>query len=242
MSERTLLITGASFATKENGWFEMGCRTLGITPLNRAAGGESIANTANRMASGTLYTKVELEMIDALVINQVHDRDVFDPSQLLPSWTDYAPPFERTKYAAAYDYVIKRYLADCYALRDEPTSRYYQTQAGKPAVIILTTHWHDARTVYNASVRQLAVKWGLPLVEFDKYIGFSKDTPHPVTGEQHSLLFSLDKQALGNVTYGWHPARGEHAYIQRRMAAIFSDLARRVLPVASNEASIAVID
>ena len=84
---------------------------------------------------------------------------------------------------------------------------------------------------YNTTIRQLGAKWGLPVVEFDKYIGFSKDSPHPVTGEQHSLLFSTDTQKTGGVTFGWHPKRGEDSYIQQRMAAIFADTLRRVLPL-----------
>jgi len=226
-----ILLTGASFASPQNTWFEMGCRSLGVTAINRAIGGEAIANTANRMAKGTLYSPEELEAMDALVIMQVHDEDVFDPSQLKPSWTDYETPFNKTNYAAAYDYVIKRYLAECYALRDNPKSRFYQTKSGKPAVIILCTHWHDARVTYNTTIRQLGAKWGLPVVEFDKYIGFSKDTPHPVTGEQISLLHAADTQKTGGVTYGWHPERGEDSYVQQRMAAIFADTLRRVLPL-----------
>lgn len=226
-----VLLTGASFASKENTWFEMGCRSVGVTAINRAIGGEAIANTANRMDKGTLYSPEELETMDALVIMQVHDRDVFDPSQLKPAWTDYETPFNKTNYAAAYDYVIKRYISECYALREKPGSRFYQTQSGKPPVIILCTHWHDARVTYNTTIRQLAAKWGLPLVEFDKNIGFSKDTPHPVTGKQVSLLYATDTQTTGGVTYGWHPKRGEDSYVQQRMAAIFADTLRRVLPV-----------
>jgi len=72
----TILLSGASFANEPNGWFELGCERLGATPLNRAIGGEAIANTANRMKEGTLYSAEELEMIDAFVIMQVHNRDV----------------------------------------------------------------------------------------------------------------------------------------------------------------------
>ena len=43
----TLLLTGASFASPENGWFELGCESLDAVPVNRAVGAEAIANTAN---------------------------------------------------------------------------------------------------------------------------------------------------------------------------------------------------
>lgn len=228
-----LLLTGASFASPQNTWFEMACRELGVPAVNRAVGGESIANTANRMADGTLYSKAELETIDALVIMQVHNRDVADESRLRPSWTDYTTPFDRSNYAGAFDYVIKRYIAECYALRDEPASRYYKSKGGKPAVIILCTDWHDARVTYNTSIRKLGERWGLPVVEFDANIGFSKNTPHPVTGEPVSLLFATDTQKIDGVTYGWHPVRGEASHVQQRMAAIFAARVRGLIPSSS---------
>lgn len=227
----TILLTGASFASPQNGWFEIGCRKLGATPINRAVGGEAIANTANRMEDGTLYSPEELEIIDALVIMQVHNKDVYEELQLKDSYTDYELPFDRSNYAAAYDYVIKRYITECYELRNNPKSRYYNTPYGKPAVIVLCTHWHDCRTVYNESVRKLAQKWGLPLIEFDKYISFSKNMLHPVTQEPFSTLYSTDTQETEGVVYGHHPIRGEQSYIQQRMAAIFVDTMMKILPI-----------
>ena len=226
-----LLLTGASFASSHNSWFEIGCRHLNAQPINRAVGGEAIVNAANRMVEGTLYSFEELDQIDALVIMHVHDRDVFRESALLPDYRDYPTPLTRDNYAIAYDYVIKRYLTECYELRNNPKSRYYGSEIGKPAVIVLCTHWHDDREVFNLSVRKLAEKWGFPLVEFDKNIGFSKNVLHPVTGEQPSLLYAKDSRTADGVKYGWHPKRGEHEFIQQRMAAIFVDLMKKVLPI-----------
>lgn len=226
-----ILITGASFASPQNTWFELGCKELNATPVNRAIGGEAIANTANRMIDGTLYSLEELDAMDAFVIMQVHNRDVFDETQLMPKYTDYATPFDRSNYAAAYDYVIKRYLSDCYNLKDNPKSKYYGTKFGKPANIVLCTNWHDARVTYNASIRKVAQKWGIPLVEFDNYIGFSKNVHHPVTNDQYSLLYSYDTQIIEGVKYGLHPDRGEDKYIQQRMAAIFANAMKNVLPI-----------
>lgn len=226
----TILLTGASFASPQNGWFEIGCRQLDARALNRAIGGESIADTANRMAEGTLWNAGELDEMDALVIMQVHNRDVSATGGLKEKYTDYTTPFYRSNYAAAFDYVIKRYQSECYALKDDPKSKYYGTKSGKPAVIVLCTDWHDARTTYNAAIRRLAARWGLPLVEFDRNIGFSKDTPNPATGTQQSLLHAQDTQTIEGVAYGWHPQRGQDKYIQQRMAAIFTDTMRRILP------------
>lgn len=229
-NQYTFLLTGASFASPNNGWFEVGCDVLGARPLNRAIGGEAIADAANRMAEGTLYSREELEEFDALVIMQVHDRDVFDESQLKADYADYEMPFDRSNYAAAFDYVIKRYLTECYNLKFEENSKYYKTKYGKPAVIVLCTDWHDGRMTYNTSVRKLAEKWGFPLVEFDRLIGFSKNTFHPVTGEQVSRLYTNDQQTIDGETYGWHPENGTDKYLQRRMGAIFADTIRKIFP------------
>lgn len=227
----TVLLTGASFASSANGWFEIGCRHIQARALNRAVGGEAIANAANRMAQGTLYSADELDDLDALVIMQVHNRDVFDQSQLMEDYTSYQVPFDRTNYAAAYDYVIKRFISECYQLKNNPKSKYFGTKCGKPAVIVLCTDWHDGRTIYNSSIRKLAAKWGFPLIEFDKYIGFSKNTPHPVTKGQTNMLYAKDTQKIDGVEFGAHPERGEDKYIQQRMASIFVDLMRKILPL-----------
>ncbi|MDR3061046.1 MAG: DUF5040 domain-containing protein [Dysgonamonadaceae bacterium] len=227
-----ILLTGASFASPENGWFEIACRELHANPMNRAIGGEAIANTANRMADGSLYTREELENMDAMVIMQVHDRDVFENSGIKENFQDYMIPFDRNNYAAAFDYVIKRYLSDCYELRNDSTSKYYKTRSGKPAVIVLCTNWHDGRPLYNHSVRKLAEKWGLPLVKFDEYIGFSRNSLHPVTKKQVSLIYAQDEQVMdkGDI-FGWHPVRGENSYIQQRMAAVFAEEMKNILPL-----------
>lgn len=230
-TEYHILLTGASFASSQNGWFEIGCRHLNAHPINRAVGGEAIINTANKMIDGTLYSFDEFNDLDALVIMHVHNRDVFDESQLLSDYKEYATPFDRTNYARAFDYVIKRYIGECYELKNNPKSTYYGTQAGKPAVIVLCTDWHDARITYNTAIRKLAQKWGIPLVEFDKQIGFSKNGPHPTTRQQFSLLHSKDNQTIEGTKYGWHPDRGEDKYIQQRMAAIFVETMRKVLPI-----------
>jgi len=218
----TFLLSGASFAAEVNGWFEIGCERLDATALNRAKGGTAIADMANQMNDGTLYFTEELDELDALIIMHVVDKDVYNEEELQKSYKDYKVPFDRSNYAAAFDYVIKHYISDCYNLKYNKDSKYYNSENGKPAVIILTTNWHDGREVYNDSVRKLAEKWGLPLVEFDKYIGFSKETLHPVTDEHISLLYAKDKMTVRNGdVHGWHPLRGKEEYIQKRMASIF---------------------
>lgn len=232
-NDLNILLTGASFATPSNGWFEYGCKLINANPINRAIGGEAIASTGNRLRKGTLYSKEELEDIDAFVIMQVHEQDVYDPAQLKARYTDYETetPFKRVNYAAGYDYVIKRYITECYNLKNDSTSKYFGTESGKPVVIILCTHWHDGRTLYNRTIRKLADKWGFPLIEFDKYMGFSKNQKHPVTDAQISLLYSIDSQKINEELFGWHPLKGQDQYIQQRMGNIFADLVRKILPI-----------
>lgn len=226
----TALLTGASFASPQNTWFEQGCKELDIIPINKAIGGESITETANRMYDGTLYTLEELEEIDFFVIMQVHNRDVFNGYNFKTDYNLYKLPFEkRVDYAEAFDYVIKKYIADCYNLKDNPNSKYYKRSNGKPATIVLCTDWHDARETYNNSIRQLSSKWGLPLVEFDINIGFSRKSVHPVTGKQQSLEYASDTQTINGIEYGWHPIRGEEAYIQKKMARIFANKMKQLI-------------
>lgn len=225
----TILLSGASFAESNNKWFEMGCRALHAIPINRAVSAESIAHTANKMLDGTLYTPEEFDNIDVFVLMQVHEKDVYNEANLKENYKDYKTPFDASDYAICYDYVIKRYISDCYNQKFNPKSRYYNTPYGKPASIVLCTHWHDSRPIFNTSVRKLAEKWGFPVVEFDRYIGFSKNQKHPVTGKQYSLIYTGDSQETHGEVFGWHPPHGEHSFIQQRMAAIFADTLRKIL-------------
>lgn len=231
-NDYTLLLTGASFASPNNGWFELGSKHLNAKAINRAIGGEAIADTANRMAKGELYSSEELEEVDAFIIMQVHEKDVANTTGLRENYTDYEVPFDRSDYAAAYDYVIKKYLTDCYNLKFDEKSKYYNTPFGKPAIIVLSTHWHDSRVIYNDAIRILADRWGFPVIEFDKNIGFSKSKVHPVTKEQMSKLFTNgNNETTHGVQHGWHPESGEDKYIQQRMAAVFADTMRKTLPL-----------
>lgn len=232
--KHTILLTGASFATADNGWFELGVRELKAKGINKAVPSESIADTANKLANGELYTTEELDEMDAFVIMQVHDRDVASLDSIKENYEDYILPFDRweSDAAAAFDYSIKRYYADCYNLKFNEKSKYFDTSHGKPVIIVLATHWHDSRTLLNSSVRVLAERWGFPVIEFDKNIGFSRSTIHPITKEQVSKQHTdWNFETIDGVEYGWHPAKGRQAYIQQRMAAVFADQMRSILPI-----------
>ena len=213
------LLAGASFAVPENGWFELVCEAFNAEPMNKAVSGEAIYHTAQDMFNGTFYTADELERTDAFIIMHVHNRDVAATNGIKENYEDYTYDDIRQSYPLAYDYVIKKYKADCRALKDNPASKYYGTADGKPATIILCTHWHDARTTYNAAIRTLAERWGLPLVKWDDNIGFTRNQPDP-DGSQPSLRYAQDTERIARVEYGWHPLRGKGQYIQQKMAWI----------------------
>ena len=129
-------------------------------------------------------------------------------------------------FTEAFDYVIKGYTALCQSLENNPKSKWYGTEGGKPVDIIVCTHWHDARRTYNSSVRKLDKKWDcVRLCKFDEQIGFTMYKPDPVTGKQISVYYAHpDKngtEIMDGVEYGWHPRRGRNSEIQQRMADIF---------------------
>lgn len=216
------LLTGASFAFSENEWFSYVCNSLGITGYNKAVSGETMQNTAQKMHDGTLYTQEEFEDFDIFLIFHSHNQIVTDATNLKENYEDYVFPL--TDRSAQWDYVLKKYAAECYAARLNENSKWYGTKYGKPCRIVVCTHWHDARTIFNDSIRDLQSKWGFTLCELDKRIGFSKNQIHPVTGEQVSILHcdnpSGDTEVIDGVTYGWHPTRNKGAYIQHKIASI----------------------
>lgn len=218
----TFLLTGASFGVPENSWFEMGCEALDATPINKSVSGEAIRHTAISMYNGNFYSTAELDAVDVFIIMHVHNLNVADTAVIKEDYTQYTIEDINRDYAAAYDYVIKKYRNDCFKLKNDPESKYYGTKNGKPALIVFCTHWHDARTIYNSSIRILAEKWGFPLIRWDENIGFTKNVLD-LDGKQPSLKYCRDTETIKDITYGWHPVIGKGEYIQEKLAEIFID-------------------
>lgn len=258
----TILLSGASFATANgtdsgwdaeingyNRWFETACKELNIRGINHAIGGQSIINTARMMLDanlsqphGSLFMdngKDVFDDIDVFVIMHVHNQNVlYTGDKTLADYKEGGI----TTYAEAYDYVIKQYMEWCIDTKNTEASKYYGLQYGKPCQLLLCTHWHDARTVFNNSVRKLCVKAGIPLCEFDRKIGFSKNYPEP-NGNQVSIYHCWDsnaevgtgaKEEIDGRIYGWHMQKPTYTsideyklpYIQRKMANIFKETIR----------------
>ena len=230
---QSVYIIGASIAYPENTWFEMGCEQLGMMPINRAVSGTRPTESAIQMSRGEEYSFEELDSFDVFAIMHCHEMEVCDESKLLADYNDYEVQVD-IDYSQAFDYIIRRYIDDCRALEYNPASQWYGIKGGKPVKIILCTHWHDARVVYNASVRRLVERWReyATLCPFDTEIGFTKDVPDQ-NGQQVSLQFACnginDTEELYGVVYGWHPTRGCDAEIQQRMARIFAKALQRCL-------------
>lgn len=226
--KKGVLLTGASFAYSGNQWFGMVCEKLGIVGFNKAESSLTIAtSTAQRMHDGTLYSAEEFEQFDVFLIFHSHNEKVSNTENLKTNYEEYTFPI--TDKSVAWDYVLKKYAADCYAAKDNPNSRWYGTKYGKPFIVAACTNWHDSRTVFDDSIRELRDKWGFHLIELDKNIGFSKNQVHPITGEQVSILYSVDTQVIDGVTYGWHPTREPNAYAQVRIAQIVSEELAKLL-------------
>ena len=227
------LLAGASFAVPENGWFELVCEAFNAEPLNKAVSGDAIKHTASDMYYDRFYTTEELDRVDAFIIMHVHNQDVASTNGIKENYEDYTYD-EIQQYNTAYDYVIKRYKADCYNLKFNPESRYYQTENGKPATIILCTHWHDSRISYNQAIRTLAERWQLPLIKLDDNIGFTRKVLDE-DGRQPSLKYAADTEKIYDITFGWHPLRGKEQYIQQKIAQIaMEELSNLFTPVPAS--------
>lgn len=249
-----LLGLGASFmrgnATGDgtnNSWLHTLASKIGINCYNDASGGTNICYHANRLFAGTILGTGNAPIADvsAVLIMHTHNKDVYTLPEPFASYSvaDYESnvlPFSTTtgdelpslEYAKAFDYCIKKIIA---LYKNKVSSveyvssvaSYMGTYVPKPCQIVLATHWHDARTIYNESVRKLALKWGIPLVRFDDKIGFTKDQLNPSTGAQASIEYvgnvdgASPLETINGVVYGWHPMCGSaDVYIQRKMASI----------------------
>lgn len=187
---KNIALCGASFAFPANGWFEKSANDLGFTPFNIAESGTIIKDFAKNYSKylpGDMVSKIDL-----LVIMYTHNYDVYDGSDLKDNYTEYTD-FDSLSYAACYDYVIKRFLAE--------RASYHKLTSN----VLLCTHWHNARTTYNDSIRKLSSKWGFPLVEFDKNIGVTATVNHPtltsVDGKKlsPSVVLSLTESQIADI-------------------------------------------
>lgn len=228
----TLMITGASLAYSGNAWFGKANEKLGTIGINKARSGVGTPkNDAPLIWSGTFMTDAEFEASDVFSFQYASQSNLDSLDGLKPTAQDYVAGFNISNPVEAFasyseaqclDFILKFWQQKCYEQRNNPNSKWYGTAHGKPFRLMFVTHWHDSRTNYNNAIRVVAERWGAGVCEFDKKIGFSKNSPL-ADGTQVSTLYSEDTAEDSGVVYGWHPKRGDAGeYIQNRLASIYA--------------------
>lgn len=225
----TVIAMGASLMSPDNSWFGDGCLMAKCNSINRAVGGLVPVDFAEKLWKHSFCTLEEFEKVDILAIQLANAGNVYECDSLKDCVSDYTKnfifntptnPFKKYNNAQLLDYILKMWKEMCERQQYNYKSKWFNHPNGKPFKVILVTHWHDARTDYNQSVRLLAKKWNIPVCEFDTKIGFSKDNPLP-DGTQVSATYAIDFEKINGVVYGWHPKKDHE--IQDRMAAIFAE-------------------
>lgn len=145
------------------------------------------------------------------------------------------------RYAAGYDYLLKKYALDCYNLRLNPDSKYYGTKSGKPVVIVCTTQWHDGYVRFNEGIKKMAKRHGAIVCDVANNVGFSYLQTDPTNDDSIRWgALHCNNAAIGSgndtetipihgVMYtgmGWHPTRQWDCYIQMKRAQILAETMR----------------
>ncbi|SHJ65808.1 DUF5040 domain-containing protein [Bacteroides stercorirosoris] len=147
------------------------------------------------------------------------------------------------RYAAGYDYLLKKYIKDCYELRNNPNSKYYGSVQGKPVIIIICTQWHDGYVVLNNAIKEVAARFGAVVCDFAANVGFSykqTDPTDPNSIRQSALVCTNRLYGSGNdfqdiniegtvyTNMGWHPTRDVNSYFAIKRGNILSDVIRKI--------------
>lgn len=145
------------------------------------------------------------------------------------------------RYAAGYDYLLKKYALDCYNLRLNPDSKYYGTKSGKPVVIVCMTQWHDGYVRFNEGVKKMAKRHGAIVCNVADNVGFSYLQTDPTNDDSIRWgALHCNNAAIGSgndtetipihgIMYtgmGWHPTRQWDSYIQMKRAQILAETMR----------------
>ena len=207
-----IMICGASFSqygssgSPVNGFFELMCNRLELTPVNRFK--SSIILMADAMLDadetkphGSLFMVDGVDVfaeVNALVIMHVHNQDVLlSESDYIERTVDYYKENGiSNNYANAFDYVIKQYkqwCAEYSTTRTYPGTSYQEVLGTKECQIILCSHWLPSRKLYNNTSRELARRFNLSYCDFDVSIGIAEnDTVYCVQNTDDNLTPTLD--------------------------------------------------
>lgn len=148
------------------------------------------------------------------------------------------------RYAAAFDYVLKKWAEMCLAEKDDESSQWYGTKSGKPCVVIICSHWHDARVTYNDAAKILANRHGALYCDFASNVGFSyqqTDPSDPNSVRQSALYCNNAAFGSGNdtttevingVSYtgmGWHPTRDAQSFLTKKRGYLLAQVIKTAL-------------
>ena len=117
------------------------------TAINNKAATRFILKYGTPQGKRHFHTTEELDAIDVFKIDHVQNQNVANEQWLKESWKIIQTSLLISDYSVGYDYVIKRYIADCKALERQPESKYYGSVEGKPVKIMFCTH--SARRTYD---------------------------------------------------------------------------------------------
>lgn len=187
-----ILLTGASFASANNGWDKILQDITGIEVINKAVGGTRLNNYAvarllnanSAQPHGSLFMKDGKDIFDdigAVIIMYTHNDDVLLGEEAYKTRTTswYKDNYvnsngtainkqdgEVIDPASAWDYFIK------------------QLKEWNPDIqILICSHWLPSRTTYNESSRMLALRHNVAYCALDKKLGFTADEfVHTITG------------------------------------------------------------
>lgn len=234
-----MMLTGASFGD-ENGWFELFCLKNNLEAVNQSVGGSGIdTNVAQRMLDadetkphGSLFMVNGVDIfkdVKVFALFHSHNYDVFiSESKYKSNTIDHYKTNGFANRGEVFDYIIKQYRQWCAEYTIELNiNGQADVTGGKECNIVLCSHWHKSRSIYNNSSRKIADRYGITYCAFDDNIGFNNDTfvtatlntdsnTTPVSGLYHqSILHSqfVDISIVGKteiidgVMYGWHPQR-----------------------------------
>ena len=278
-----IMMLGASFASGvENNWFAIFEDRLkkdnpNLQFYDKTLSSSNVMYEAVRLYQNTLFTSEEFENFDVLLIDHVHDKDVFtlkdvtytkngqtltlsgsqlkdmtaeqyETSGLIDYFdTDqydsatganrklYLGYRSEEYYAAAYDYIIKKYRTLCYAARNNANSRWYckdttnydnDFRYGKPCQIVFMTHWNGGRAIINESLKRLANKWYLPCIELQKELGLSAEIiMDKSNGQSDSSHYARDGEfsETYRTFYGKHmvfSASAPYPIVQQKVAKV----------------------
>jgi len=179
-----ILLTGASFASSNNGWDKILQDITGIEVINKAIEGTHInsyttarlLNANSAQPHGSLFMKDGKDIFDdigAVIIMYTHNYNVLLDEEAYmrrtPSW--YKENYtnnngtavnkqsgEVIDYASAWDYFIKQLK-----------------EWNSDIQILICSHWLPSRTTYNESSRMLALRHDVAYCALDKMLGFTAD-------------------------------------------------------------------